>query len=202
MAPSAVEHNFITEYHMECASPSEIGFIASSYFLGWMIGSLIFSPLSDLLGRKKSIIAGLLLYFFGTLYLLLIAHDKIGLYIGMFLVGVRTSPNSSLVYILITEYTDMKSRPFYTITCLLLKNVMHLLGGIYYSLGGHYKPLLYFGTALSFILSIWTYFGIPESPRYLKVKEKVNQAIKDFRIIAKLNNRLKIYESYLATLST
>lgn len=101
-----------------------------------MLGSLVFTPFADLVGRKKTIMAGLFLYFIATLYLLLIAWNATGLYIGMFLIGFRNSPNSSLVYVLITEYTDAKSRTFYSIACLLLKNIVHLVGGFYYSMGG------------------------------------------------------------------
>ena len=66
---------------------------------------------------------------------------------------------------------------------------MNLFNGFYYTAGGHYKGLYYFGGILALILVFWTLFFIPESPRYLKTKDDEKQALKDFRFIAKFNGR-------------
>lgn len=168
---SHIFHNFITDFQMECATPYHIGLIGSSYFLGFMLGSIIFAPLADIIGRKRVIMLGAAMFFFTMLFMLFVANTVNGLYLGMFLIGFRTSANSQIVYVMITEYTDMKSRVYFCIFCNVLESVMNLFNGFYYTVGGHYKVLYYFGAILSFILVIWTYLWIPESPRYLKTKD-------------------------------
>ena len=101
---------------------------------------------------------------------------------------------------MITEYTDMKSRVYFCISCNVLESVMNLFNGFYYTVGGHYKALYYLGAILSLILVVWTYLWIPESPRYLKTKDCQKQALTDFKFIAKFNKRESQYNSYLAGL--
>ena len=79
---------------MECATPYHIGLIGSSYFLGYMIGSIIFAPLADFIGRKKVIIIGASIFFMTMLYMLFVATTVNGLYLGMFMIGFRTSANA------------------------------------------------------------------------------------------------------------
>jgi len=51
-------HNWIGRLDLVCASGSKIGFIGSSFFIGWFI-SLTFVPrLADLYGRKKLMVFG------------------------------------------------------------------------------------------------------------------------------------------------
>ena len=64
---------------------------------------------------------------------------------------------------------------------------MNLLIGVYFTLEGPYRALFYLGAGLSFCLVIWTHFWIPESTRYLKARKLKEQALKDFRFIAKFN---------------
>ena len=43
---------------LECAGPSKIGLIASSYFIGWILTLTFLPRISDLFGRQKIIIGG------------------------------------------------------------------------------------------------------------------------------------------------
>ena len=79
---------------MECATPYHIGLIGSCFFLGYMIGSIIFAPLADLIGRKKVIMIGAAVFFFTMVFMLFVASTVNGLYLGMFLIGLRTSANA------------------------------------------------------------------------------------------------------------
>lgn len=51
-------HNWVSEYNMECAPKYEFGLFGSLYFVAVVIGSVIFPPLADRIGRRPITLAG------------------------------------------------------------------------------------------------------------------------------------------------
>ncbi len=192
-------HNFITDFRMECSTPYHIGLIGSCFFLGYMAGSIVFAPLADLIGRKRVIILGVLVFAMTMVYMLFFAASPEALYLGMFLVGFRSSANTQIVYVMITEYTDPSSRVYYCIACNLLESLMNAVTALFYSAGGHYRYLYWFGGAVSLILVAWTHFLIPESPRFLNTRPRTQAGLEDFRLIARFNGRLDKVNALLSS---
>lgn len=53
--------NWISEYELECAPKYELGLFGSLFFAAVVLGSLIFAPLADKIGRRPVTLAGVLL---------------------------------------------------------------------------------------------------------------------------------------------
>ena len=69
------------------ADANDTQFVVSLFFLGFAIGQLVYGPVSDSIGRKRAIMAGLLLFAFGC-FLSLMSHDFETMLIGRILQGL------------------------------------------------------------------------------------------------------------------
>ena len=55
-------HNWVEQMDLTCTSKFEIGFLASCYFIGYMLGSVTLTRLADLYGRKSIFTFGCMLH--------------------------------------------------------------------------------------------------------------------------------------------
>ena len=80
--------NFITEVpELLCYSDTEIGLQGTSYFAGFMVGSLVWMRLTDFCGRKWMIFGGLILFIL-TLGVYLVKMSVWTIYATLFLFGL------------------------------------------------------------------------------------------------------------------
>lgn len=59
--------NWYDDFNVICASELETGLIGAAVFAGMLVGAIIFSPLSDRIGRRPTHILGLTAYLVGCL---------------------------------------------------------------------------------------------------------------------------------------
>ena len=79
------------------------------YMVGFLIGSLLWSRLTDLWGRKWMIFAGLISHL-GILMILLIEVSPFSIVAFLFLLGLKAPLTISIVYLLLMEIVAPKSR--------------------------------------------------------------------------------------------
>lgn len=72
--------------------------IASSYFIGYLVGSLIFPCLADRYGRKPFELLGMVAYSL-CLILIMSGESLVTLYVAMILFGLRCPLNTQISYI-------------------------------------------------------------------------------------------------------
>lgn len=90
---------------LHLSNPNHAQHLISFLFIGMALGQLICGPLSDALGRKKILYAGILLYFAGSL-VCLFAQDFSCLLLGRFMQGFGVSgPYVSAVSIVRDKYS-------------------------------------------------------------------------------------------------
>lgn len=75
-----------------------MGLIGSLYFVGFMLGAIIFLRLSDICGRKPVAIGAYIVHIIVTI-MLLAAPNLETIYAALFLLGLKTSPNGQVTYI-------------------------------------------------------------------------------------------------------
>lgn len=79
-------NNFIEKYELACSSKFLIGLIGGIFFFGWMLGSVIITPLADKIGRKKVMLTCMLIQM--AVMTTIILNDSLPfLYVGYFITG-------------------------------------------------------------------------------------------------------------------
>lgn len=166
-------------------SATEIGLLGASTFLGAMIGLLIFGDMSDRLGRRAIFVVNL---FFFVVFALAAAFvtDTAELFIVRFLIGVGVGMDIPTSTAYLAEIAPRKQRG--RILGSLL-NIMWILGALSSTLIA--LPLMaWFGdqawrwmfalAAVPALLVLLGRKGLPESPRWLLARGRVDEAREAF----------------------
>ena len=74
---------------MQCAGDEAIGLIGSLYFIGYLIGAVLFPRLADLIGRRKIEIVGCFAQT-AVVVAFLCFRSPTALYITLLLFGIKT----------------------------------------------------------------------------------------------------------------
>lgn len=86
-------YNWNKSLNLECESEERMGAIGSTFFVGFMIGALLFLRLADIVGRRYVAIGGYLTHCV-VVVMLLAAQNLETIYVALFILGLKTSPNS------------------------------------------------------------------------------------------------------------
>ncbi len=147
-----------------------IGAIVGSFLLGWM---------GDRWGRKPILIFGILLFSVGTgLMLLTPNRDWLLLSILRLLVGAGVGGLASVSVPLLIEFTPTRHRTYLGSFSVLLVPIGILIAS---ALAASVAPVIgwrgLFAIGLTpALLAIWVALGVPESPRWLISKGRVDDA--------------------------
>ena len=170
-APSYVIPYAIKDWHLP---PSQAGLLVSSGLVGFMIGSLVVGLIADRVGRKRTLLAGLLIA--GLFDMVIAAHARgFAEFVGLrLLAGVGLGMLLPLSVTLVNEFAPRRS------TNILLGFVMvgWSAGGILAALMGLVLaprfgwPALYWLDGAAFPLALACAVILRESPRFLALKDR------------------------------
>ena len=107
---------------------AQLGQVLSAGLLGMALGSLVFSPLADLIGRRRMILASLVVMIVGTFWTANV-HTLPGLVASRVITGIGIGAMIGVIFPLATEYTNARRRD----TAIALMSMGYPIGGI---LGG------------------------------------------------------------------
>ncbi len=162
---------------------AEVGYIASVYLLGEVVGALVFGRISDHLGRKRIFLVTLVTYLVAsgisglstTLWFLLIFRFIAGTGIG----GEYTAINSAIDELIPSHYrgrTDIAVNGSYwagavigAAASIVLLNPAYLPVNVGWRLGFFIGPLIGLGV-------IYLRYILPESPRWLMTHGREQEA--------------------------
>ena len=99
-------HNWVSEYGLECAPKYELGLFGSLYFAAVVLGSLVFAPLADRIGRRPVTLAGLLLAAVAQTLILFSPSLKLT-YVLYFLTGLSMPMRVFVGYIYAMEFLPL-----------------------------------------------------------------------------------------------
>ncbi|CAI5771151.1 solute carrier family 22 member 7-like [Podarcis lilfordi] len=176
-----------TEWDLVCEKKGMNQAIATFFFIGVTLGSVLFGYLSDRFGRRRMLLLSFLsTMFFGALaafsesYLMFIIMRSL---CGMGLTGV-----SIISLILAVEWTDVKHRTF----CGTISGISWSLGYMLLALVAYlirtWRWLLLAVTSPC-LLSIVIWWWLPESARWLLTKKEVEAAHGYLSRCAKVNGK-------------
>jgi len=167
-------------------------FIVSSVPIGAFLGAIFSRLSSDVIGRKKSIAITSILFSLGTL--IAVSSNSIKtVIIGRLIMGLGVGLSSMIVPMYLSEISPIKIRGA-LVFCYQLSVTMGLLVAFItnyvFADSGSWKCMFLIGLFPSLILLIGT-FILPESPRWLVIKNKFYEAKQVLKLLIKNNNLIK-----------
>lgn len=153
------------------------------FLLGYAISQLIYGPISDVVGRKKPLIAGSLVFIAGTL-ICLFSHTFLMFCLGRAYEGVGAAAGISLGRILIRDYYDEKlfsvKLSQFSIFILLTPAIAPFFGGFLQNFFG-YKANFVFYLVYGMVVLLLQFFLLKET-----ISKKI--PIQQFNIIKQYND--------------
>jgi len=164
-------------------TPLTEGLVVSSLLLGAAIGSLVGGVLSDKQGRRKNIIQLALLFFIAALGCTLAPNVEV-MVACRFLLGLAVGGASVTVPTYLAEISLMENRgrmvtqnELMIVTGQFLAFVCNAIFGIVFGSTGHVWRYMLLVAALPAVLLFFGMLRMPESPRWLISKGKLNEAL-------------------------
>ncbi|XP_020589615.1 organic cation/carnitine transporter 2-like [Phalaenopsis equestris] len=188
-SPSLPRHiSTISDFSLECSSPVLLALPASSFFAGCVIGGLLLATLADSrLGRKRSLVLSSLTMSLAAA-LTAFSPNLVIYAVLRFACGFARSNVGNSAFVLSSELVPRRHR-----------NHINILSYIFYDIGFLSLPIIAFLNRASswrllylyisippFIYSIFLHFFMIESPRWLLVKGRRQEAIETLKKLSSL----------------
>lgn len=175
---------------------AQVGMIVSAVPLGALFSALAIGKITDLIGRKKVLIATATLFIMGSL-LCGFALNVDALIAGRLLLGFAVGMSSSLAPLYIAEMAIEKNRGFLVTLYLIAINfgifVSYVVAFIF-SYSGSWRTMMILGLFPALFLGFAALL-LPESPRWLILKNKFEKAR---QILEKIHGQIKAKTEFFA----
>ncbi|CAI9784019.1 unnamed protein product [Fraxinus pennsylvanica] len=190
--------SIISEWSLECAGSIITGLPASSFFLGCLAGGFVLATLADSsFGRKNMLVLSCMFMSLTGIFTAL--STNVWMYTALrFISGFGRATIGTCALVLSTELVGKKWRGnvgivgfiYFTLGFLSLPGVAYLIRGLSWR-------LLYLWTCVpSAFYSVFLYFLVRESPRWLYVKGRKEEFAETLRSIAAPVNRSSLTQSF------
>uniref|UniRef100_A0A8C3TME2 Major facilitator superfamily (MFS) profile domain-containing protein n=1 Tax=Catharus ustulatus TaxID=91951 RepID=A0A8C3TME2_CATUS len=185
--PSAQPPSLLTEFDLVCDKKDLNDIAQAIYMAGLLLGSMVFGPLSDRIGRRPVILISVLLQGLFGLGIAFVPHFYVYMAFRC-VVGASVSGITMTVLALATEWIGVSSRPKAVLTshCCFAIGQM-ILAGLSYGIR-NWRLLEIAGS-----VPIFTFFFfirvLPESARWLVTKGRIEEAKKLLQKAAATNKR-------------
>ncbi|KAL7644585.1 UNVERIFIED_CONTAM: hypothetical protein RMT77_004122 [Armadillidium vulgare] len=176
-----------TEWDLVCDNKWYISGVQSTFMIGYLVGALIFSAISDKKGRRYSTLVGVCLLVISSISIAFVNSYTMFIILRLILAASAHGIGLS-TFVLLIETVSSKGR-----------NVMINLSACFFTFGFLFLVLLayYIREWRKLQLTIglpslllFSYFCLlPESPRWLLMSGKEEQGIKLLKSIAKMNKK-------------
>ncbi|QBR84057.1 Bcr/CflA family efflux MFS transporter [Legionella israelensis] len=148
---------------------SWIQFTIAIYMTGFCLSQLVYGPLSDAIGRRSPLIAGLSFNFAGSL-ICWVSPDIYWLFLGRFLQGLGVGAGTSLARPILRDLFEKETLAIYNsylaVSTVIILATAPILGGyIQYYAGWRYNFL--FLSVYGFIILCAFYFNTPETSKHI-----------------------------------
>jgi OCT family organic cation transporter-like MFS transporter 3 len=179
----------VSEWSLKCAGPALVSLPASSFFAGCLAGSFLLTTLADsLLGRRKMLLTSIVSM--SVTGVVTAFSPNVWAYAALrFLSGFCRSMVGTCTMVLSTELVGKKWRDTVCVAGFFCFTLGFLsLPALAYTLRDASWRNMYLWTSVpSLCYSILIYFLIQESPRWLLVRGRKQDAIETLRQIERLN---------------
>jgi len=177
--------SIISTFNLICGKAVIAQLANSAFFLGYLIGSGVFGSLSDSRGRKLSLFGATALASICTVMTALSPNEWVYL-VSRILTGIGAAGQALAAYILATESigptwrgaAGVGTQLFFVLGEFVLVLVAFIFQG--------WRALCFASVIIGAVtLGLW--FFLPESPRWLLVRGRVDEAMRVLEVMAKEN---------------
>ncbi|OWK58495.1 Solute carrier family 22 member 13, partial [Lonchura striata] len=185
--PSEQPPSLLTEFDLVCDRKDLNDIAQAIYMAGMLLGSMIFGPLSDRIGRRPVILISIFLQGLFGLGIAFVPHFYVYMAFRC-VVGASVSGITMTVLALATEWIGVSSRPKAVLTshCCFAIGQM-ILAGLSYGIR-NWRLLEIAGSAPIFVF-FFCIGVLPESARWLVTKGRIEEAKKVLQKAAATNKR-------------
>ncbi|XP_060803022.1 carcinine transporter [Amyelois transitella] len=184
---SEVTSSVVIDFDLVCEYDvyPTLGLVALN--VGGPIGVYAFGLLNDRIGRKKSFFACLTTLLVGSI-MTAFAHEYWVWVLARMIVGLTIPAVYQIPFIISLELAGPNYRSFVTVmTCVFYTLGLIMLSGITYLLREWRSLAL--ATSVPFLFYYAYWFVLPESPRWLLMRERLEEANKILKNIARVNGK-------------
>ena len=187
-------HSWVSEFGIEC-SQFENTLLGTLIYVGSTSGCLIFPLLSDKIGRRKSIILGLLGY--SVLILLsIVIKNYYAILILTSISQIFNTISTYIVYMLIEEILSGKLRSMFGAIINCGYNVCGFIYIPLYEYLDGWRIVFLISGASTLVTLLFFYLYSKESPKYYILKKDFKRFLKSIRQLADKNHRATIFDKF------
>jgi MFS transporter, AAHS family, 4-hydroxybenzoate transporter len=148
------------------------GLVADINIFGWMVGAVAFSMLADRIGRRKSILYAVFTFSIFTIALSF-TRDIVQLSVVRFISALGIGGGMPMAISLVADYAQQKTRGL-KITLLYLGYTIGSSGGGFLAaaltVNFGWQAIFFVGGIVSLLIAVALLFALPESVKYLVLK--------------------------------
>lgn len=189
--------NLVTDLGLYCQTIKVMA-VGVTYAVGVLIGALLASKFSDVLGRKPVLLICQILFAFAALILTLVSNIYL-VFILLFFIGISSAGGVMVSFLYIQEVLAPNKRSLYG----TLVNSSFAIAGIIYFTAFKYlknwKYIAYLCTVTDIIAALMILFYFTESPRYLLSKGQFEKALKSLHRISIKNGKSQDFYKFLVS---
>jgi MFS family permease len=189
--------NWTYEFDLYCSREFYLPMIGTSFFLGAMVGSILFSWIPDQDGRARLYKALMSSLFIFHVLPLLFANGPIFIIMNNFMAGVA-GYCSSLNTLVITEMLDRESAGMVMSFASAVFPITGILVAFFFMFINNWRILYAITSIIAMVLAYTVNKYMVESPRWLNSKNKVLETLDALKTIARVNGNEKVFETFLS----
>ena len=188
-------YNWAFSFDLYCSNKQYLVIIGSGFFIGAIFGCVVITPLPDKYGRKNVIKICLSISCI-IHFLILTSFNRLLLSILCIISGFISSiyGNFSLY---VAEYIPKENSAISMSFIDAVYPFMGFVEAIYFLVINNWRILFLFTTILHIFATYFILKYLPESPKWLYDKGKIDESLEMIKTIAEINGKEKEVEAYI-----
>ena len=191
LSSSTVFDNWISRMNLICSNQNNhalmISMFGTSMLLGFMVGSMTLTNLSDIYGRKPLILVSLMLSTVIAIPIIFLQDNYVGTLICSFLFGISASSRYSIAYIYSVELSTSTNCAFFGTFCMLGDSLSSIWIGFYFWVFKSMDVALWVVIGIQLVCALLIHMFVPESPHFLLYKGSKGRFMQCIKNISKVN---------------